>query len=130
MCENKKGWTLLKAKFTAEKRIILTRWSFVVLQYRIRLHTDTLVTEQWKKKGYVPCTGFTDSHPRSGKVVSQTLIMFYQPPQLQLGHGLSTACTCTHDNFKKGLITMNMPGEDLALVLLKRLRVLTSVRCC
>jgi len=26
------------------------------------------------------CTGFTDSHPRSGKVVSQTLIVFYQTP--------------------------------------------------
>lgn len=46
--------------------------------------------------GTIPCAGLADFYSGAGKIFSETLVVFYQTPELELGHGLTTACARAH----------------------------------
>lgn len=45
---------------------------------------------------YKTGTGLADPHSRPGQVLSEPLIMFEQPTELELGHGLAASCAGAH----------------------------------
>jgi len=53
----------------------------------------------WDARLCVPGTGLTDSHSWPRKIFSETLVMFYQTPELELRHRLAATCAGAHGTY-------------------------------
>ena len=125
----RKGWLATQRQFQCLEATKQTRWSFVVLQYRIRLHKHVSYHSSGRRKAiYLALASLTFNRGRARSSLRRWLCSIRRlnfssdidcrPPVRVLMMAL------------KELISMDIPGEDLALLLLESLsKLLTSARC-